>query len=332
MKQLKDGDNTFKFSKMKIIGATLIVAIAIIAVIATVLIIKKSKINTTKSIAEISTEIGNVNSELSLKFIYQENYWEIYDLTNAEFKTQAEFEDAVHNYIEQIATLLGRKDWYKQFANNTISIYLVIDESIDGGRISFLNTGSNNVKITLDGTIFQHGSSSLVHELTHLVTYNKSVGAPSFSISLSEGIANYMFYYLGKGNTSTVSYGLDIHNFLKEYTQKYEGDATKNIQMSEVRDNMGKSTKRYSCGDTFTLGYWYRCSYSFVDYLVKTYGMENTMVMVRSQDESIYYLFNEKGLDGMVSDWKQFLENYTGKMTLDEINSYVLEWNKTHNY
>ena len=106
IKQSKNGNNAFKISKMKIIGGILIVAIAILALFATGYIIKKSKSDTLKLVTEISTESNNINSEFTIKFMYADNYWEKYDLTNAVYKTQSEYETAVLNYIEQITTLL----------------------------------------------------------------------------------------------------------------------------------------------------------------------------------------------------------------------------------
>jgi len=47
---------------------------------------------------------------------------------------------------------------------------------------------------------------------------------------------------------------------------------------------------------------------------------------------SVYYLFNQNGLSGLLSDWKQFLEKYPTKMTGDEIDAYMTEFNRAHGY
>ena len=54
--------------------------------------------------------------------------------------------------------------------------------------------------------------------------------------------------------------------------------------------------------------------------------------MVNGYDDSIFYLFNQNGLDGLISDWEQFLSNYPCKMTWDEINAYMTEFKSTHGY
>ena len=78
--------------------------------------------------------------------------------------------------------------------------------------------------------------------------------------------------------------------------------------------------------------YKVECCSSFVEYLVQTYGIENLIKMADGYDESIYYLLNQNGLDGLISDWQQYLESYPCKMTWDEMNAFLTEFKSTHGY
>ena len=88
----------------------------------------------------------------------------------------------------------------------------------------------------------------------------------------------------------------------------------------------------YSSDTVSARNYSIECCSSFVDYLVQTYGIANVMKMVEGYDESIYYLFNPNGLNGVVSDWQQFLANYQCKMTWDEMSAFITEFKSTHGY
>jgi len=56
------------------------------------------------------------------------------------------------------------------------------------------------------------------------------------------------------------------------------------------------------------------------------------MKMVDGYDESSYYLLNQNGIDGLISDWQQFLANYPCKMTWNEMNAFITKFKSTHGY
>jgi len=135
------------------------------------------------------------------------------------------------------------------------------------------------------------------------------------------------------------NYGLDIHNYLSELTKQHM-ENPENDNMKIIRDEIGDPSGymivyKYKFGASKNISYrnyWESSIYSFVDYLVNTYGIESVMKMIDGYDDSIYYLFNENGLSGLVSDWEQFLENYPCKITWDEIDAQITEIKSTHGY
>jgi len=56
------------------------------------------------------------------------------------------------------------------------------------------------------------------------------------------------------------------------------------------------------------------------------------MDLVNGYDDSIYSLFNQNGIEGLISDWQQFLTTYPCKMTWDEMNAFIIEFKSTHGY
>ena len=326
--------------KRKSILITTISIIVVIAIIATVLFVIG---NRTKS---AGTEEGvGADSEtkpaFEIEFSYSEDYWKIYDLTNAVYKTQTEFENAVLSYIDQIATLLNKPDWYKNYKGmDKLYIALDINDADDGisqGNIEFsqnyLKT-SYTCDLHLSNTMFKHNRSQLVHVLTKLII-TKREGYPT---SLEEGFCEYIQNELGMGIGSS-NYGLDIHNYLREFTKQHK-ENPESDNMNIIRDEVGNPSgymivydyKFAKSKNVSYYNYWVSSIYSFVDYLVDTYGIESVMKLIDGYDDSIYYLLNQNGLSGLVSDWKQFLENYPCKMTGDEIDAQIAQIKSTHGY
>lgn len=332
----KKNDGVHNFNNKKLFRTILFVLIVIITIIVITFIIKEYKVKSEKTDENITTE-SETKSEIPIEFSYKENYWEKYDLTNAVYKTQAEYETTVLNYIDQITKILNKQDWYEQYPNNKI-IYIQlnindIDEGISEGRVSFTKNYSQSITFNLDmsNTMFKHNRSQLVHALTELII----TGTEGYTNSMEEGIGEYVQNQLGMGIAS-YNYGLDIHNFLIEFTKKYEEDDNSKSAMSAIRARVGTMSHniRYSATpkNHISHDYWILCSYSFVDYLAQTYGIDSVMKMIEGYDESIYFLYNENGLSGLLSDWNQFLENYPCKITWDEIDEQITELESTHGY
>lgn len=325
------------FNKKKLyIGGILFVVIMVMCIITMVFLMKKSDIKSEKTEVNLTTE-SESKSDLPIKLYYHENYWEKYDLTNAVYKTQAEYESAVINYIDQITKLLNKQDWFKKYQNNEdISIELDVidqDDGINEGKVSCRKDyNSFYFTIGMSNTMFKHNRSQLVHALTELII-TKTQG---YSSSIEDGIGEYVQNSLGMGIAS-YNYGLDIHNYLIEYTKKYEEDGNAKAVMSHIRDcvgtiSQGKNRNPYSLNNHYSHDYSILCSYSFVDYLVQMYGIDSVMKMIDGYDESIYFLYNENGINGLVSDWKQFLENYPCKMTWDEMDAHITELKSKYAY
>ena len=331
--------------KKKSIFTVIIAVIVVVAIVVTVIIIKEDKRRSAET-----EENNRIESEakavIPIRFTYYEDYWKKYDLKNAVYKTQAEYETAVRNYIDQIAILLNKQDWYKKYTGiDTIYIGLVINDTDDVPNQGNLIFSRNNSKtavtcdMNMSNTMFQHNRTQLIQLLTQLVTKkvtNTNNIVDVRTNGLEEGFYWYIQNYLGMG-TGSLNYGLDIHNYLIEFTKKNKENADNNNNMNAIRDAVGdqkaNSINRFASQKSyFNHDYWSSANYSFVDYLVNTYGIENVMKMMDGYDESIFYLFHQNGLSGMVADWEQYLEKYPCKLSWDEIQTQITGLKSTHGY
>jgi len=353
--------------KKQLIGVILIAVILIISIIVIIVTINWGKVIPTESKSDISTESTTESTTVTnlvqdktacgfkIKFLYEEKYWEKYDLTKAVYKTQGAFEDAVCKYIDDIAKLLNKQDWCKQGKDkDTIYIKLVVhgkeyyekypklqymeefEETMPGANYGGLGEYTPKAYIyemTLSSAMFEHNIVPIVSELTDLITYNKdSAKLGSYSQPLRTGLDEYIQNALGMGINSC-NHGLDIHNYVIEHEKIYENDpAIKSYVQTKGLFWYGVTFRSAGTSSVDSANFGAECCNSFVTYLVQTYGLENVMKMVDGYDDSIYYLFNQNGIEGLISDWQKFLSDYPCKMTWDEMNAYMTEFRNTHGY
>ncbi|SEW14391.1 hypothetical protein [[Clostridium] fimetarium] len=292
----------------KVVIQILLVAIVTVAIIVTWFILKENGTNNAEPV--IQNPVGTEESKFSIKFSYgSDDYWTKLDMTNAGYKTQGEYETAVLNYIDEIAKLLGKEDWYKQYTNEDNTIYLNLELDLHGAEeLPYLKYPEKSDTKTLIFNLnypigmITYCDLPLVNALTHLVTYDKQTGVSSFSKTLDDGLCDYVqnHYYSGKGimicdrpaqeAKECNYYVIDVHKVVK-LEQRHTSLAFEKL-------------------DTENNGFAMRYRYSFVDYLIQTYGLEAVMKVHDGLDESAYNSLSKNGYSGLISDWKQFLSKY----------------------
>lgn len=292
---------------------------------------KTTEIATKEPITNTPTPEASSQSErkqIHYKFLYDEEYWEKYDLTNAIFKTKEDYEEAVVNYIEEIAELYHMEDWYEQYTKNkdTFYIRLSIEDMPYGGRSDIpvdYTMNSLIVRIIFTDSMFTQNYAPLVHELTHIVTTDKDKDISSFSRSLTEGICEYAGSKIG--DVDSAKLGIDVHTL---YKYCMNACINQEIYTKEEVDNIiamvGEECVDYPVSVAENIGgTWILCSHSFVDYLINTYGMDEMLKILRAEDENIYYNYNVDGLTGLKLEWQNFLEDYEPVLSDEEIENYL---------
>lgn len=269
-------------------------------------------------------------NEAVYEFIYDDNYWEIYDMSHALYKTKADFENDVLKYIDEISTLLKCEDWFTQYGKDKMYIKLKVNNSIYQGHSmppSDYTMNSSIMVLSFNTQSFQ-SQMPLVHELTHIITYKKSTNKSSFSASLIEGICDYTSYCFNNSMT-TASIGFDKSTYLLFLKNKYQQDNIITDQdFNDVIATIGTSVNGYPFDLPTPKGYlWMVCSDSFTEYMIHTYGLEDVITIFNAADETIYDSFHEKGLEGIIDEWLDYLDKYIWVMSEDEI---IEQLNQSH--
>ncbi len=253
-------------------------------------------------------------------FHYTSDYWNHYDFSNSFISAQNDFETLVSTYIPQIETLLGVQDWYTAIAPDADTIFVNLEmggtphsmvwspaKGADGAIEFSILLSFNQINAPTDRV--------LPHKLTHSV-----LGRSCFSNSLEEGICDYTATRIGVNYIRFFEeYDIDILDFftydVKLTLEKFY-DTKKQNEMLDSIGRAGGYTYSIQTQDGFI---WYECSQSFVEYLVKNYGMEKTMQLIREgKDETDYQTYLGISYGELKEAWIAFVKNYEPEYTMEE--------------
>ena len=268
----------------------------------------------------IETEgvIDTVN-EFAISFAYPEGMWNNLDLTYSTYKNQGEFEEQALSHISTIEKTLGIANWYEKYGTNltgckmTFKIVDTASEGIGGNAQWPTTDGGHGIcsTIKLDKMMVRCGIDGLPHELTHVLCGN------SFSRSLDEGLADYMCRVC-VGQTPVTGQVSDVNDWLKGYyekmmAEKMTGDKFAEYEQleQESMNMVGNKGKEYPYGTGSKSQLWFAYSESFVEYLIETYGPDKVMnLYLYGTDNEDYKKLDSKGYDGILTDWKEYYNNY----------------------
>lgn len=301
----------------------------------------------TKTNAEVKTE--TVTKPFKINFLYGSNYWinetvpflkQLQESPDAPFKTQTDFENAVFKNIDQISTYLKLNDWSDQYqrVGNTINIKLTLNN--DGRTVAprdyinySMDAGVPTFNINFEKEDFYSIDVQLPNAITHIITFNNDKGrSSSFSKSLEYGLGEYVQNQLGPyqkvedgssvRGARAINQGVNVHKVLK-YNEKSDSKFwNNNVDADKIYSMMGaySDTAPYPLANIYG-DFWILSSYSFVDYLIQTFGLEKVMIIYVSQDENAYKNIHPNGLNGLINDWKQYVNSFP-EMELKELKIY----------
>lgn len=161
---------------------------------------------------------------------------------------------------------------------------------------------------------------TLAHELTHSL-----LGADSFSRSLEEGICDYVNARIGTNFYSFFEeYGIDILDFYTydvSLTLESLYDASKR---DEILDSIGHGEEYSYAIETSDGQIWYECSRIFAEYLVKNYGIEKTLQLLREgKNERDYQTYLGVDYNTLKEEWTAFVKNYEPMHTIEEYQQLI---------
>lgn len=279
---------------------------------------------------ELPTEGADSTSEtnlsMSIEFLYQYDYWTLYDNSNAVFKTKEEYEKELRSYITDIEKLLHKETWLDNYDTQYNTLYIklkILDQSI--GTITppaVYTTDSLIAYLIVGEDLFLNKFNPIIHELTHLISYNPKLDRLGLSISLNDGLAEYVNKQIG-GEDSYFIKNIPIHDYLTQYLPVvYQFD----INQDEAKEFINELatdelTYRYEAFSKDWM-YFFMCNVSFVEYVIEEHGIDFFMNLHDYHEEDNIKKQQEQ-LNDLKIEWIEYLNNYPYQMTYDEINTVL---------
>ena len=234
------------------------------------------------------------------------------DIEKLGYNNALEFLEYCAKCIEHLVERTNKTDWSDELTNTSEDGKAIIKICTVDDITSRVLFPEGNIYLNKDN--IQMGMSDIEHELTHLVMGECEEG------TLSEGFAAYMEHMeFGANNFSL--YGLDIDVVIQNLYLAAQYEALTRDILSTVGAAYDSSIKHQQYGQIF---YVYACSY--VNYLVSTYGIEAVVEIFEvSGSESAYQTYIGKDMLSIKSEWLEYLKQYEGEMSAEEIIAYLSE-------
>lgn len=277
--------------------------------------------------------------KLQVVFKYRGDYWNAFDLSGSVIPNQEKFEELAQNYIQKAEKLLGNYGWWEKInpEADTLILYLTISGKTETVSSSgYGGKGLDNevmIGVSLSGNALMeyHSDAALAHELTHIMV------GPSFSLSLEEGLCQYVQATIGvtsqmpwidenritfvwvNENRST------FEQYFKTYHEYFKTDAEEAAQkLQDIIDSVGNANRQYPKGKK---NIWMLYSESFVRYLMSQYGVDRTMELITAgEGESAYEEILGKNLTELKEEWISSVEALEQQYTLEEIKKIESEF------
>lgn len=290
------------------------------------------EINSNKTEEAIDIE----NNSIEIGFLYAFDYWNLYDYSNAAYPTQGEYEEAITNGIEDIATFLGKEDWLKQYDTKykTLFVKLDINSSIKGGHMTI------PVQYTADSLVCELGlnpvsftdevmSDVIFHELTHMITYNPNLKRYSISLALNDGLCEYVHYSIWNSKDGSFC-GIDFQSYIIRSIEKMLNASEENQSVSDrVIADIGLDSATYlypAFSDEWNCSYKYNSS--FARYIIDSYGLDYFLLLHDPYEDSDLMAEHQAELYKLKDEWLDFLKEYPCTMTYEEMEEYFKTYNE----
>lgn len=296
-----------------------------------VTVIQDVNLNENSKQDELSTEVTAPTSEpvvpRSIELLYQYDYWTLYDNSNALFKTKDEYEKALRAYIVEIGELIHKETWFENYDARYKTLYIKLKISGNsGGSITAPVEYTNDSMITyltVGENLFLNHFNPIIHELTHLISYDPKLGRYGLSISLNDGLAEYVSKQIGGEDTYCIK-NIPIHDYLLQYLSTYYQFDVKQDEANSFYNVLAVDELVYRY-QPFSLEwmYFFMCNMSFVDYIINEHGIDYFMNLHDYKEDELNIKKQQEQINIMKSEWINFLNTYQCQMTYEEIDSFI---------
>ena len=172
-----------------------------------------------------------------------------------------------------------------------------------------------------------HSDGFLAHELTHVMA------GPSFSISLEDGLCQYVQEAIGVTShlPGMKENGITFEQYFKTYHEycKVLAEEEASLKPQDVIDSVGNAGRQYPEGRRMM---WMMYSESFVRYLITQYGVDRTMELITAgEEEAAYEEILGNNLTELKAEWISSVETLEQQYTWEEIERIELEFMQISN-
>lgn len=271
-------------------------------------------------------------SSMKVDFLYTFDYWNLYDWSQSYYPTKDDYEEAVTNYLNLIASYLGKEDWINQYdpKYKTLYINLEVNSSIQGAQIIWPTQYTSDslvckLRLSSNNMTGEITHNPICHELTHLITYQPNLQAASLSYSLNDGLCEYISNSVGEPNDCFL-FDIDSHTYLLLYFQELLKEGyEEQVVLDDVIDSIGNleySAYHYSAFSKEWM-YSYIYNYSFVSYLIDTYGLEYFLSLHDPYKDSSLMEEHQDKLQELKEEWLVFLDHNVCTMSFSEMMEFL---------
>lgn len=232
--------------------------------------------------------------------------WNALDTLRMKYSKAADYLVYCGECIERLENRTGKHKWVQEHwdveAGEKVSIQICMVRNVNS-QVDF-----EKRRIYLNMNSLQNGISDIEHELTHLVMGECEEG------TLSEGFATYMEYE-EFSVANDIIYEMNADQVIQNlYFHEQYVEMTKEI-LNAIGQAYDSTIKHQRNGATF-----YVYAYSYVRYLVNTYGLETVVELFDASGSSEAYIqIIEKDVWEVKADWIEYLKQYQDEMTMEEI-------------
>ena len=262
---------------------------------------------------------------LPVSYYYYTNYWALYDMSDTVFPDKESLENLTMHYLVEIEELLDCGGWWKEINPQAKEIQMTY--YMQDARICKADTpvafgqDAVAVSVTLSRSLLQNPNVSLfcedaklTHELGHVVLNN------SFSISLEDGMCEYLNEQINQYSMLN-STGIEFQDlFCLDTKYGMENNKVEQTELDKWKAEIGKEGRAYPYAN---LGLdnemWYSMSFSFVNYLIDTYGLSDVVKLIREgETQADYEKYLGHSLEELKEDWWNYVINYQSEYSIEE--------------
>ena len=243
-----------------------------------------------------------------------EKHWNSFNHTHSGYDTPEDFLRYAAEAIERIVQWGGgtkKLDGYREAGSDVVlSVQFITTSGMSHVVSSNYGKEKQMAVVALKDGYLAYHLAPVIHELTHVVYQ------PAYSRTLREGLASYVQDELGEYDVLH-NYGLNPHEICQNVIMPIESN--RNLFGVVGSMNFGKTTAIEQRSA------FYVASYSFMAYLIESYGIEASLKIYSSMDEDVYAEQTGKTLAEIRADWLLYLQQYESDFSMETIREHTYD-------